>query len=592
MFPRASVAKLSGSGSGPGATKKTASGGTKRASEAVAIQTDQGAENVPFASFAEFASCELPNVKYAEADNAMEMVVYCRRAHAYLSSAIRALSSMRSESATVDLDDDDDDDDGGGAEGKEEEEHGNAAAAAEPLIDLEERSELMRVRDMWIEHLCAYKYSLWLPPPLSGGVTASYSLATQLWLLVLHANALLQCANCVPELVEFYPPACAYLSEQRLVLDTEPLVNYTQRVTLLTLCNFVERLDTLTHWAPPYRFFVRALEHRVAALVCFGGEALDAAEWCVVRMRVAASAAAPAAPVADEPVDGGARRVSEEFLTHTMVLFCTLREYEENAHLLAAHCQPAQNCATQAWLPPLAGASAFLCMYSRTRLLDESFRTDMRNLLRYFALRPCDLDLYRIAQRKHDINAATAVAHQYEHRSQTMDAYSNHLQFEAAIHEYVAEAIQWRDGCATTTASASLGIGGFVAQLATLFVWNQFLLGTFRFDFRHQCVLFHRDAAFPTTLRRITSNGAPYPILVQQFGYFMILVPPHRRFVDTQLYRCDNIFEALATWSVWLLSICGGQLRSGGTRQIDLRPALNDIYGAAYLARALAAIDA
>lgn len=598
MPPRKSVAKLQKQAAPSSSTNSSGQKRNQNRDALPTIQTHRGLSNATFGSFAEFLATRLPDVTYGEADNALELASYCRQSIMYMDTAIEALLNREAAADHADWNE----------MGVDEAVVGEPDRDSEgPLISLEERDRLMRLRDQWIDHLCAYKYSLWMPPPLSGGVTSHYSLATQLWLLILRSDALLQCANCVPDLESFLPLQSAYLSQQRLVIDTAPLVEYTQRTVVQTLCNFVERLDTLTGWCADYTFFTRALEHRVATLVCFGGAVeLDAAEWCVVRTRVAA---APAA--ADETLDGGARRVSEEFLTHTMALFCTLREYEENAlqlRRLAAVSVPGGLRsgiggileprapdwaeADEPWRLPahaMSGASAFFCMYSRDNLVDESFRANMRNLLRNFYLRPCDLDLYRLLQRRHEINAVAAVSHQYEHRSIVMDAYANYVQFEWSIHEYVCQALQWREGCVVTTRSTSIGLRRFMAQLAVLFVWNQFLIGQYRFDFRQRCMLFQRDAAYPTTLRRIQSNGARYPIIVQQFGYFVLLVPPHRHFDTTQVHRCETMFDAIAAWCVWLTSISGGKITD--QRTIDLSPCFEDIYGAAYLRQAVATIE-
>lgn len=442
---------------------------------------------------------------------------------------------------------------------------------------------LRNLRSKWAEHLRAYKYALWHSPPLSGGIAAQYSLAVQIWLLIAHANVVLQQSGSVDTLYEVYPPNSDYLSRNRLVLDNGHIVQYPLRTLLMTLENFVERLDVLDRLHADYMLFTAALEHCVSKFICFTGKAAEfnAAEWCVVCDT----------PPGQEPSDEPYLRVSEKFLTYTMVWFATIYDYAENWCALtridnAPVRMPAHVVRKALWFPrasSMRSQSALLCRYAQD-LIDEVWRSSLCDFLRKFQLRPCDLDLYRVVEQMNEADIVSVRTHRFAYRSQIIHAYLYHVHFDRMPYEYVVEALQWHYGDEKNTRSASLGIQWFITQCAILFIWHQFFMDKFPgFEFKHRCVLFHRDPAYISTL--LTLRSQTYPVIIQQFARFSVYVPAHGA-VHTQerVYDCMDIFEALAVWSVWVMRTCNGIIENND-RKIDLSVFLHTLYGEKQLKR-------
>ena len=422
---------------------------------------------------------------------------------------------------------------------------------------------LQNLRSTWNEHLRARKYGLWHTPPLAGGVTAAYSLATQIWLLVAHANVLLQESGVLGHLALFEPASSAYLSRNKLLLDTGTVMHYPLRTLVLAAENFVQRLDSIDRFHADYAKFVTALEHRVARFICTidSGEQLNAAEWCIE--------------------ENGKRRVSEKFIQHSMIWIATLYDYAENWCTLNKNPLtleivrvPAYIARQQRWFLGEASRcsqTAFLCRYART-LLDDVFVSGLRDFLRQFQLRPVDMDIYRLNNQMNDAHITSVRTHKFDYRSEVAHAYLYHLHFQRKPFDFVGEWLQWREGELETTRSGSLGIQGMLAQLAILFIWHTCIQSMLYFDFKSRCVMFHRDPAFTKTLAN--ARNLPYPVIVQQFGRFSVLVPAHTGYCE-RVYDCVDILDALAIWSVWFLAMSGGKV----DEKINLSTFLEQVYG-------------
>lgn len=530
--------KTTGGGHGGSQAKKAAPTTTK-AAEVLQVRTHNDAAGSPFESFAAFLRHPMPDVRHSEADEAFLLADYCRQALAIME---RVVSRLVRETGFV------------------------SGAPPSNLLSALESVALKQLRAQWDEQLRAFKYGLWHPPPLSGGTTTAYSLASQLWLLIAHANVILQQGGALVELGRFYPPASAYLSCNRLVLDTPHVVDYPLRTLVLTIENFVERLDTLRDGVGSDGDFVRfaaALEHCASTLACFQYDArtLNAAEWCVPSGTA------------------GKLRVSERFILSCVVWFATLRDYADNyAALAGPQRMPVAEVQRQPWLlggSSMRGLSAFLCRYSHDHMVDEVYRSALRDFLRQFQLRPSDMDYYRVTNGLNEAPITSVRTHRFEHTSDIAQAYLYHVHFERSVNEYVCEALQWREGELRHTRSASLGVQGLLSQLAVMFVWHQFLLSKFHFDFKAHCFMYHRDPSFEASVVK-ARIGTPFAIIVQQFGQFSLIVPPHgARHTQQRVYDCPNIFVALALWSVWTMLISDGKVE----RNVALKTFFFEVFG-------------
>lgn len=508
------------------------------------IQTYEQATGAPIGSFQELLRRPVPLAEHTNAAEAFTMADYARHALLVMETAVQGLVV----------------------------ENGRGDGASKNHLRGNEREQLCALRSTWADHLRAYKYHLWYAPPLGGGLAASYSLAVQLWLLIAHANVILQQSGAVEELFSFYPPGSAYLSRNRLVLDNGPLCEYSMRTLIMTIENFVARLDVLDRLHAEYTYFVAALEHCVANFICFTGDAatFDAEEWCTKTEQ------------------DGAWRCSEKFLTHSLVWFATLYDYAENwcalnqingrAVRVSAHV-----VREAAWFPPASSfrsQNIFLCRFSKD-LTDEVWRSAQRDFVRQFQLRPCDMDLYRVTQQMNEAHIDLVRTHKFDYRSDIAHAYLYHVHFDRIPYEYIAEALQWRYGDPHSTRSASLGVQWYLAQMGVLFIWHQFMVTLCnKFEFKHRCMLFQRDPAFASTLIKIRTFT--YPVIVQQFARFSVFVPAHPpRCPHERVYDCVDMFEALAVWSVWVMRMCRGKI----DHNVDVHVVLNQIYGERQMAQ-------
>lgn len=530
-----------------------------RGNSKLKVRTHSTLETPEIESFEELLDRPVPLVRSAESDDAFELADYCRHSLTMLRRVIEALSEQRGR---------------------------GAAASTSDFLSAAERAALHKVRALWNEHLRCHKYSLWNPPPASGGVTAEYSLAVQLWLLVAHANVVLQLCGACGSLFEFYPPESAYLSRNALVLDNAPIMRYPLRTLVLTLQNFVETLDSIDRLGRDYARFATALEHRTASFICFGGTRaqLNAGEWCT-------SAAAD-----------GTVRVSEAFLTRSMIWFSAIYDYAENwcvansridaATQLRTVVRVPAHCVEEApWRPSLAterSLRSFVCRYAR-ELVDDVYVSGLRDFLRQFQLGACEMDIYRQRNKLNEAHITSVRTHKFADRSDVAHAYVYHVYFDRNPIEYVSEVLQWEEGDPVDTRSASLGRSRLLRGTAVLYIWHQFLLSKFKLEFKRNFLLFHRDPAFMRSYVR--ARTLPYPVIVQQFGRWSVLVPDHEHAAGAhcpeRVYDCRNVFLALGVWVVWLLHMTRGKV----DRSTNLRNFLHDVCGASQIEKRVARAD-
>ena len=426
------------------------------------------------------------------------------------------------------------------------------------ILSLAERDSLQALRSAWLDHLKNNLYSLWTPPPSSGGATARYSIAVQVWLLVTHANVILQRSNATDALFDFNPSTSIYLLRNSLVIDTGPVMCYSMRTLLMAIDKFILELDSLDRFHPDYITYAVALEHRLSEVIAEvgSGDEFDALEWCVSHGARAVEEAKKAE--ADNFIDqrrkkkdriGGAstqrhalqeheEQCSDEFIMATMVWMLTIYRYAECWFKLSVrvlsdnrvqHTRvPAHVVARSDWLPSSRSIRAFsqLMLHYTKTLQDDVYTRMQRLFLLQFELRASDMDMVRLFDKHNYVHARSVLEYEFKGRSAVARAYVRKVHYDRKVYEYVAEALQWESGDETTTSSGSLMRQGFVRQLAIFFAIHQLIESRFRFPWKQRFLLFHRDVGFVERFERARTFGVPF--IVQQFRRFSVFVP-HRR---------------------------------------------------------------
>jgi hypothetical protein len=512
-------------------------------------------------------------------DDAFGMADYCTAAREMMETVIRLLESTA-----------------------------QAGTSMARLNDSETRA-LRALRAQWLDHLRGNFYGLIGAPPATGGATARYSLGVQLWLLIMHANCILQLSDEVSTLFDFYPPGSVYLSRNQLLVDDACVMQYPLRTTVLALETFIMQLDCIDRFHADYIRYATALEHRVAALVCHSGrrDEYNAIEWCT-----------PAANADDEQQRKGdseaEERVSDEFVMHSMVYLLTIYHYAENWLALnsttvfrAEQREPERiavrwpaHCVAEAeWAPSgrsMRRLTAFACNYAHTRQ-DDNYVRAIRTFLLQFELRPCDLDLYRVLMKTDKAHSRSVLQHEFQGFSKIARTYLRKVHYDRTVYSYIEEHMQFDLSADASSRSAPLARQGFTRQLAVLFILHQFIDGKFRLNFKSRFLLFQRDASFVTQMTR--ARALTYPVIVQQFARFSVFVPHQRPpQYDTddilywravaraerrnappppappehplptehdcgqwvRAYDCMSALDAFAVWALFYMQMTGGRL--------------------------------
>lgn len=544
------------------------------------------------ASFQELLQREPPRYGLDHADEAFLMSDYCVQARAMMEQVIRLLESI--------------DDTVGGT--------------TIAHLTANEQRLLKHRRAQWNEHLRGSYYTLVAPPPASGGETSRYSLAVELWLLIAHANVILQQSNAVGELFEFKPPASVYLSRNRLVIDTQPVMNYPMRTATMALEHFAASLDTIDRFHVDYTRYALALEHRISEIVCHTGSAQEynAPEWCVPHVRA----------------DGTKEeRVSSEYIVYAMCWLVTITNYAEGwcacnvaqnydpltrAFRVEQIRVPAHEVANADWMPSarsLRRLTIFLCEYAYGMKADEYHR-ELRNFLLQFDMRPFDLDLYRVLMKNNFAHTRSVLQHEFRGVSHIARAYLRLVHHNRSVHSYLIELLQWAEGDAKSTRSGALLHFDFTRQLSVFYTLHRYIDSKFGLDFRGRFLIIHRSAAFIKLIEQ--ARTMRWPVIVQQFSRFTVFVP-HRRepHIDirsvlewraavrakrrqlpppvstiarswtiasdddmaptrhVRTYDCLTALDAIALWAMWMLELTNGHV----DKDTDMSGFLPDLLG-------------
>lgn len=546
------------------------------------VHTHEQQPVVQIDEFAHLLAMEPPLAKTNQGEQAFVMASYCREARSMLERVILLLESI-------------------------DENTGTSMARLTPL----EETALRDRRAQWLEHLRGYFYVLAPPPPASGGKTARYSLALQLWLLIAHANVILQQSDAVGNLFNFYPPASQYMSRNNLIVENAPVMKYPLRTVVEALELFVKSIDTIDRFHADFTKYLVALEHRVSELVCHSGRKTEynAPEWCV--------------PKEGRP---GFENVTEEFMIYAMCwivnlynaaeAWCALTHVAIYDSVLNTTTQlpirvPAHIVAEADWnvsTRSMRRLTAFVCE-TASKHNTGTHSVALRKFLLQFTLSPAALDIYRVLHKTNQAHVLSVLQYEFVGASQIARAYMRRVHFDRTWHSVINELLQWKEGDALTTQSASLDREGFMRDLTVLFVMEQFIASTYRFSIRERFWLFHRDTRFMTALA--DARSGQYPVIVQQGNRWSVLVP-HRRDpkldVDAVLhwraiararrkglpepavlaqpadasgddgatpqhcrvYDCLSSMHAFAVWSLWLLQLCNGKTQDGNLRDFLL----------------------
>lgn len=559
----------------------------------VNMQTHERQKTSRFPTFTSFLACDPPLVESQSHDLVYGMVDYCNEARRSMESLIRDLESIP---VTVD------------------------APAAQ--LNMGERYLLRLRRSQWSEHLRTHFYSLIHPPPSAGGATARYSPALQLWLLVCHANVILEQSDAVADLYTYNAAEVPYLSRNELIVDNAPVMEYPLLTAITALMCMVSKLDTIDHLDDAYLAYANVLEHRLSDLICHRGtrEEYNAPQWCV------------AAGEGETQME----RVSDEFLLYSMCWITTIYLCADNwlqVHTVAvrdeetkttrSYCVrvPAHEVAYADWAP--SGRSqrrltAFLCQYT-FGMKAAIYAKTLRTFLLQFELRPYEVDLYRVLMKTNRTYTRTVLQFEFRGMSAVARAFVQKVFFNRPPYEYISDKLQWQSGDLANTRSASVGRQGLYRELAVIFAFSQYFDGKFGFSFRERFMLFDRDPRFVVRLTEACSDTRP--IIIKQFNRWTVFVPHKRNpMLDveamlyqralTRVYRkklaplmtqppppsplqalgapvsaemirfvraydCTDTIQALCVWAAWFLLLCQGRV----DMDISIRDTLEDLFG-------------
>ena len=439
-------------------------------------------------------------------------------------------------------------------------------------ISLTERESegLRHLRATWMEHLRANMYGLLDAPPSTGGATARYSLAIHLFLAVMYANCIIHTGDSrvYTSLNEFYPPGSEFLSRNALLIDTNGVMQYPLRTLWLAFECFIENLDSLDQMHADYWRYAQALEHRLAFLVCHVGTSREynAIELCVPND---ANAAAPAPQ--SQTFTESYEKLSDTTMQYALVYLTTIYAYAENWYCLTNQVTDkalelntetgvasgvvgapvvekirlsAHAIAEAEWSissRSMRRLMTFVLQYAHTRT-DENYTRALREFMRSFEMRPCDMDLFRVLERTRIAHTLSVTQYEFANYSPVRNAYVRKVHYDRRIYKYVMEHMHWRESPCHGVQSAPLSQQGLQRNLVLLFVLHLFVDNKFGLSFRSRFLLFQRDSSFVTAIQR--ARAFAYPIIVQQFRRFCVFVP-HRREPE-QDYRQILTWRAMA----------------------------------------------
>lgn len=454
-----------------------------------------------------------------------------------------------------------------------------ATAAGEELtlkvLKPEEQEMLQRLRGAWLEFLKANLYTLWTPPPASGGATARYSIAVQLWLLVVHANVILQRSNAADKLFDFNPSASDYLLRNALVIDTSAVMCYTMRTLIMAVQKLLLDLDSIDRFHPDYIAYAVALEHRISEFITDvgGGEEFDALEWCVshgereveekkragkqsiIKQRAKAKEDAGGKSMRKNALRAGEEQCSDNFVLSTMIWMLTIYRYAEcwfKLNVRELHDGRVQHMrvpwhvtARSKWVPSSRSIRALsqLLLHYAANLTSATYDSHMRAFLLQFNALASDMDEVRLYQKHNEVFARTVLEFEFKCRSVVSRAYLRKIYYDRRCKSYLDESFQWESGDRETTTSASLARQQFTRQSAVFFIFHLLVKARFGFPFKERVgPLQHRAVDFVETFEKRRLLGVP--LLVWNFSRPCVFVPHRRRpeldYADIARWRANS----------------------------------------------------
>lgn len=516
-----------------------------------AVQTHPRQQTRPIRNLEELLSREIPFVASNDDDDAYYFCDYCINALMCLQHIIEVLSTKTLTSDAIKLVD----------------------GQLPNVMSAEETRRLRELRSVWYDYLKVNLTTLWTPPPASGGATARYSFAVQLWLLITHASVALQRSNAVNELFDFVPSDSGYLTRNDLIIETGPLMQFKLRTLVMSIDHFVGQLESIDRYHPDYTRYETALMNLISEKICEVGNSFEynAMEWCVSHgarekaeeeaiLNKKGTLAAEkkknknAASKKDKPnLKEGQEQVSDEFILWSMIMMLTINHHAEVWFRLTRfqlpsgvmqHTRvPAHVVANSQWVVSNRSIRAFsqtLCEYTHD-LVDEVYSKSLRTYLLQFVVMPSDMNFVR-AWNKHDqVFTRSVLQFPFKGRSEVARAYLRKVFYERPVYDYLIEVFQWESGDEITTQSGSLAGQNFIRQMTVLFVFDQ-LMSRFRFPWKQRCVLMHRDTAALNTYERLLTFGMP--VVISQFNRFALFVPhkrdPNLDYAEIMAWRANS----------------------------------------------------
>ncbi len=510
------------------------------------IHTHARQKTYPFRLFEELLTRPIPWCASTEDEERVYFFVdYCAQALQMMQVVIESLSTKGLQQQNEYL--------------AEQRKQGDMSGEPLKVLTLEEHELLQRLRAAWMEFLKSNLYTLWTPPPSSGGATARYSIAMQLWLLIAHANVILQRSNATDKLFDFNPSTSDYLTRNSLVIDTSPVMCYTMRTLIMAIEKFLVELDSIDRFHPDYIAYAVALEHRISEFISDIGSSteFDAFEWCVshgtreeeeqknaskeslAKQRKNAKENAGGSSAKRNALRDGEEQCSDEFILSSMIWMLTIYRYAENWFKLnvrqmhdgrVQHTRvPWHVTARSQWVPSsrsIKALSQMMLQYAKG-LTSATYDQHLRLFLLQFNPRASDMDIVRLMNKHNMVFTRTVLEYEFKGRSVVVNAYLRRVFYDRKTYSFLAELYQWESGDPETTTSASLARQNFIRQSAFFFIWDLLVKARFGFSFRERIgPLQHRAIDFVEKFEERRLLGIP--LLVWNFRRPCVFVPHFR----------------------------------------------------------------
>lgn len=387
--------------------------------------------------------------------------------------------------------------------------HKKHSDVVQPLSD-KEIKQLGVLRDCLRSHLCEHFHSLSRPPPNSGGDTARWSMAAQIYIIVCLLNCvLLRFGLGKAEYERFHPNKVGYLCGNLLVLDPRLISQYCVRYIQLTTHNALERLNAISYYDDSLDEFLRFLSYRTSELLCMSGLEADgvynAPEWCA-PIAAAHTGLLPEAKQMDKRL----LTCTTDFVTHSMIWFVTLNAHVDNLYQLAPPPKKGlrapphekrlsiEQTKQLRWYPTermIFLVYEFFCKYA-AGCKDDTYMHNIRDFCMQFEVSPDHPSIYRTLENTEMAIPADVIAKAMPNMSPVGKEFVRLIKYGMPMLEWWHRFWNWRKG-ETRIRSDYIGSNSFYTQLVLLYTidlyfQNRLRLDTHKIEFRHRFVAYHK----------------------------------------------------------------------------------------------------